>query len=103
MPTQAAGKLSQDRSAPLLVRLPQAAEISGVPLGWLQKSFMEQPPKGAPPRPPHVRVGRAIYVIADRLPEWVASKEANQSPAPPIKRERGRPRKADAVTARRGR
>jgi len=91
-----------DPSEPLLVRLPRAAELSGVPLGWLQKSFMETPPKGTPPCPPHIRLGRSIYIIAAQLPEWVASLQTTPPSPPPVQRSRGRPRKADAIASRHG-
>src|SRR4051812_17920997 len=61
------------RSPAYLIRLAEAASITGLPLSLLRKSFMreEKRPRNVPPPPPHRRIGRAIYVLADRLPEWV--------------------------------
>lgn len=62
-------------STPHLVRISQAAEITGLPASLLRKSFMseEKRPKNVPSPPPHKRIGRAIYIIAEELPAWIGS------------------------------
>lgn len=35
----------------------------------------EKRPPNVPLPPPHKRIGRAIYVLADRLEEWVTALE----------------------------
>jgi hypothetical protein len=88
---------------PLLVRLPAAAAITGIPLGWLEKSFMANPPKGTPPRPPHVRIGKAIYIIAERLQDWVRELQSIEAMNPPVSpRKPGRPSNQEKY-GRRGR
>jgi hypothetical protein len=52
---------------PHLIRLPEASLRSGVPLSTLRKSFMRKPPANVPPPPPHKRIGRSVYVLAEKL------------------------------------
>jgi hypothetical protein len=68
-------KLGQPRPMAHLVKLPEAAKITGLPLSLLRKAFMreEKRPRNVPAPPPHKRIGRAIYILADRLPAWVES------------------------------
>jgi hypothetical protein len=58
-----------------LIRIPEAAEITGLPPSLLRKSFMceERRPKNIPNPPPHKRIGRAVYILANQLPAWVES------------------------------
>jgi hypothetical protein len=61
------------RASALLIRLPEAARITGLPVSLLRKSFMREDkrPKNIPSPPPHKRIGRAVYVLASELPAWV--------------------------------
>ena len=61
------------RASALLVRIPEAAQITGLPSSILRKSFMreERRPPNIPPPPPHKRIGRAIYIFARELPTWL--------------------------------
>lgn len=61
------------RATAHLVRIPEAAEITGLPASLLRKSFIreEKRPKNVPPPPPHKRIGRAVYILADALPAWI--------------------------------
>lgn len=63
------------RAIPKLVRVPEAAEITGLPLSLLRKSFMREDkrPENVPPPPPHKRIGRAIYILTAELHGWVES------------------------------
>ncbi len=56
-----------------LIRVPEAARITGLPPSLLRKSFMTESrrPPNIPPPPPHKRIGRAIYILADQLPAWI--------------------------------
>src|ERR1700736_5822257 len=58
-----------------LVRVPEAARITGLPPSLLRKSFMseDERPKNVPPPPPHKRIGRAVYIVANELPAWIES------------------------------
>jgi hypothetical protein len=58
-----------------LIRIPEAARITGLPTSLLRKSFMceEKRPRNVPPPPPHKRIGRAVYIVAGELPKWIDS------------------------------
>ena len=60
---------------PYLVRIAEAASITGLPASLIRKSFMcaTKKPANVPEPPPHKRIGKAIYIIADRLEDWVSS------------------------------
>jgi hypothetical protein len=81
--------------------VPEAARLTGLPRSLLRKSFMREDrrPKNVPPPPPHVRVGRAVYIVADKLAAWV---ETIGSPLPAAgqKRRRGRPTVAERIALR---
>lgn len=81
-----------------LVRVPEAARIIGLPLSLLRKSFMSEDkrPKNVPPPPPHKRIGRAVYIVANELPAWIESLGE-----PSVKRRRGRPTVTDRIMRRR--
>jgi hypothetical protein len=61
------------RVSSLLVRIPEAAQITGLPSSILRKSFMreERRPPNVPAPPPHKRIGRAIYIFSSELPAWL--------------------------------
>ena len=63
------------RATAHLIRVPEAARITGLPRSLLRKSFMSQDkrPKNVPPPPPHKRIGRAVYILANELPAWIES------------------------------
>lgn len=89
------------RTTSITVRVPEAAAICGLPPHVLKKSFMcpAKRPKGIPAPPPHVRVGRAIFIFADKLPEWVAGLGGLVvQPAAPAKL--GAPTKAQRIAKR---
>lgn len=81
-----------------LVRIPEAAEITGLPASLLRKSFMreEKRPKNVPPPPPHKRIGRAVYILADALPAWVQNLGVRASEH----HRRGRPTVAERILRR---
>ncbi len=93
----------QVRSSAHLVRVPEAARITGLPASLIRKSFMREDkrPKNIPSPPPHKRIGRAVYILADELPAWV---ETLGRPfgitALEDKRRRGRPTVAERMTRR---
>lgn len=90
---------------PLFLTVKQAAEVIGMPLSLLEKSFMDpaKRPSYAPEPPPHVRNGRSIYILTAELPAWaraLVERPKVQAPtqtttldAPPKKR--GRPTNAE--------
>jgi hypothetical protein len=82
-------------TGPLLVNLPAASLLTGIPLSTLRKSFMRTPPKNVPSPPPHKRIGRAVYIVADKLESWVLS-----LPSPEPVKKRGRPTKAEQIAKR---
>lgn len=87
-------------TTPITIRIPEAAELTGIKKHTIQKSFMARRPRGVPPPPPHVRVGRAIHILVADLPAWVASIGGVQ-PAPCESSPRmGRPTKAAKIAAR---
>jgi predicted DNA-binding transcriptional regulator AlpA len=91
------------RATAHLIRVPEAARITGLPRSLLRKSFMSQDkrPKNVPPPPPHKRIGRAVYILANELPAWIESLGKA-----PIKmglgerRRRGRPTVAERIMRR---
>ena len=82
-----------------LIRVPEAARLTGLPQSLLRKSFMREDrrPKNVPPPPPHKRIGRAVYIIAGELPSWL---EGLGAPTPIQKRRRGRPTVAERIAMR---
>jgi hypothetical protein len=93
------------KTPPLTVRIPEAVELSGIPEHVFQKSFMrpDRRPRGIPAPPPHVRVGRAIFILTAELPAWVASLGGGSPPSntvPEAPRRRGRPTKVEQVARR---
>jgi len=97
-PEAAAVPASRKASAHL-IRVPEAARLTGLPRSMLRKSFMREDrrPKNVPPPPPHVRVGRAVFILADKLDAWIISIGA---PIAPRKRPRGRPTVAERISLR---
>ena len=87
----------------LLIRIPEAAAITGLPPSLLRKSFMceEKRPKNVPPPPPHKRIGRAIYILARELPVWIERFGRPPADLEHIKqRRRGRPTVAERMIQR---
>lgn len=80
-----------------LVKIAEASALTGIPVSTLRKSFMRVPPRNTPPAPPHKRIGRAVYIIADKLEGWVMS-----LPSPEPLKKRGRPTKAEEIARRNG-
>ena len=86
-----------------LIRIPEAARITGLPPSLLRKSFMceEKRPKNIPPPPPHRRIGRAVYIVAGDLPGWIESLGvAFKAIRTEDKRRRGRPTVAERIMSR---
>jgi len=86
-----------------LIRIPEAARLTGLPQSLLRKSFMaeEKRPKNVPPPPPHKRIGRAVYILSDRLAEWIET--LGQLPtgvSPRTEGRRGRPTVSDRIARR---
>lgn len=87
-----------------LIRVAEAARLTGLPQSLLRKSFMaeEKRPKNVPSPPPHKRIGRAVYILADRLAEWIET--LGQLPSDvtlSTGRRRGRPTVTDRMASRR--
>jgi hypothetical protein len=88
-----------------LIRIPEAARITGLPSSTLRKSFMrgEKRPRNIPPPPPHKRIGRAVYIIARELPAWIENIGRSLNRTDMIgKRGRGRPTVAERIRRRDG-
>ena len=83
------------KDGPLLVDVPTAAQLTGLPVSTLRKSFMKVRPANVPPPPPHKRIGHAVYIVADKLQGWV---ETLSAPEP--MRKRGRPTKQEQISRR---
>lgn len=86
-----------------LVRVPEAARLTGLPQSLLRKSFMAEGkrPKNVPPPPPHKRIGRAVYILSDRLAEWIETLGQLPTGVPPrTGHRRGRPTVTDRVARR---
>ena len=91
------------RAVAHLIRVPEAARLTGLPRSLLRKSFMSEDkrPKNVPPPPPHKRIGRAVYILASELPAWIESLGK-----PPLaivseeRRRRGRPTVAERIMRR---
>src|SRR5882757_4547476 len=91
------------KNSPHLVRIPEAARITGLPSSLLRKSFMRENkrPRNVPPPPPHRRIGRAIYILADQLAAWIQSLDRQPAAAVGnISRGRGRPTVAQRISPR---
>jgi hypothetical protein len=86
-----------------LIRVAEAARVTGLPLSLLRKTFIAEHkrPKNVPPPPPHRRIGRAVYIIADRLAAWV---ENLNNPLPGEgsngRKRRGRPTVTERIARR---
>lgn len=83
-----------------MVRVPEAARTTGLPQSLLRKTFIAEAkrPKNVPPPPPHKRIGRAVYILADRLAEWVETLDLRR--ADDGTRRRGRPTVAERIARR---
>ena len=97
--------VARSRETAHLIRVPEAARITGLPTSLLRKSFMceEKRPRNVPPPPPHKRIGRAVYILAGELPRWIESlgNPLTMSGGEPRKR-RGRPTVAKRIMNRAG-
>jgi hypothetical protein len=78
-----------------LIRVGEAARITGLPQSLLRKTFMspDKRPANIPSPPPHKRIGRAIYIIAGKLPAWVE----NLGSSTEHRTRRGRPTLAEQM------
>lgn len=92
-----------DQSVPAsahLIRVPEAARVTGLPISILRKSFMrdEKRPRNIPKPPPHKRIGRAVYILARELPAWVETLgKAPVRLATEDKKRRGRPTATERI------
>jgi hypothetical protein len=98
------GEVNQPRPRmpPHLIRVREAAQITGLPISLIRKSFMREDkrPENVPPPPPHKRIGRAIYILADELSLWVRSL-GKSPPTPTTKmRRQGRPTVSERIARR---
>jgi len=88
-----------------LIRIPEAARITGLPSSTLRKSFMREDkrPRNIPTPPPHKRIGRAVYIIARELPGWIENLgRASAKMEAEGTRRRGRPTVAERIRRRDG-
>jgi hypothetical protein len=86
-----------------LIRITEAARITGLPPSTLRKSFMreEKRPRNIPAPPPHKRIGRAVYIIARELPAWIENLGgASTGTDAEGRRGRGRPSVAERIRRR---
>lgn len=86
-----------------LIRVPEAARITGLPKSLLRKSFMTESkrPPNIPPPPPHKRIGRAVYILADQLPAWIEGLgRPAENKTPEGRRRHGRPTVAERMALR---
>ncbi len=83
----------------LLVSVVDAARITGLPVSLIRKSFIreEKRPKNVPAPPPHKRLGRSVYILAEELPAWVKSLGTVSDGT---RRKRGRPTVTERIAAR---
>jgi hypothetical protein len=86
-----------------LVRVNEAAAITGLPASLIRKSFMaeDKRPNGVPPPPPHKRIGRAIYILREKLLDWVESIGRTNTIMPTGRQRRGRPTVVERIERRR--
>jgi hypothetical protein len=57
-------------------------------------------PRNIPQPPPHRRIGRAIYILADELTVWVESLGQQPAAARDVSIKRGRPTVAQRISRR---
>ena len=97
-----ARKQPASRQTAQLVRVPDAARITGLPESLIRKSFMreEKRPRNVPAPPPHRRIGRAVYILADELPAWVQGLGAPVMTGAKAQQRRGRPTVAQRIARR---
>jgi predicted DNA-binding transcriptional regulator AlpA len=90
------------RATAHLIRIPEAAEITGLPASLLRKSFMREGkrPRNVPPPPPHKRIGRAVYILADELLAWIEGLGRSADIGPREKLRRGRPTVTERINRR---
>ena len=82
---------------PLLVRVVDAAAITGLPVSLIRKSFIDERkrPANIPPPPPHKRIGRSVYILRDGLMDWVRSLDEYSAPTRANRERTGRPTVAE--------
>jgi hypothetical protein len=90
-----------EASVSYLVRVDEAASITGLPASLIRKSFMAEAkrPTNIPAPPPHKRIGRAVYILRDQLAAWVDSIDEPSGPRLGRGR-RGRPTVAERIKRR---
>jgi predicted DNA-binding transcriptional regulator AlpA len=90
------------RATAHLIRVPEAARLTGLPRSLLRKSFMSEDkrPKNVPPPPPHKRIGRAVYILSGELPAWIKSLGKPPLAIGSEERRRGRPTVAERIMRR---
>jgi hypothetical protein len=86
-------------SHPLLVRVEEAAVITGLPASLIRKSFIDERkrPANIPAPPPHKRIGRSVYIIRDELAGWVSRLGLESTVMNDDRRRRGRPTVAQRI------
>jgi hypothetical protein len=102
VPDDLAGKRSVSRHTAQLVRVPEAARITGLPQSLIRKSFMREDkrPRNIPAPPPHRRIGRAVYILADELSAWVQRLGEPPVSLPGDRHRSGRPTVAQRIARR---
>jgi len=95
---------SEHAMSSYLVRVNEAAAITGLPASLIRKSFMTEAKRqtNIPPPPPHKKIGRAVYILRDKLAAWVESIDRPNAIAPE-RRRRGRPTVVERIELRRQR
>jgi hypothetical protein len=94
---EAASGLTHVQKPAYFVRVDEAAEITGLAASLIRKSFIAEAkrPRNVPPPPPHIRIGRAVYIICDQLPAWLASLGEGTCRSVPV-----RPKRKEAAAER---
>jgi hypothetical protein len=87
---ESAAGLTHGQKPAYFVRVDEAAEITGLPASLIRKSFIAETkrPRNVPPPPPHTRIGRAVYIIRDQLPTWLASLGEETCKSVPVRAKR---------------
>lgn len=94
--------VAKEKRFPYFVRVEEAASITGLPASFIRKTFIIEikRPKNVPPPPPHKRIGRAVYIIRDRLHAWVEALGEEPGASEVSRPGRGRPTVADRINRR---
>lgn len=94
--------VAKEKSLFFFVRVEEAAKITGLPASLIRKTFIAEikRPKNLPSPPPHKRIGRAVYIIRNRLTAWVDALGDETGTSEAARPRGGRPTVADRIKRR---